>query len=323
MANKTVIAELCQNHNGEESLLDELVSAAADSGADYVKMQYVVSKSLSHRERFDNGLFEGGKTKVIKRPYLEESQRLKKLDLPEKSYTLFLELCDKYAVKPMITVFTLDSVDHVLNMGYKNIKLSSFDCISKPLIEKLANSNIDKLILSTGCSYRREIEDAAEILNKHSNPTLLHCVSIYPTPIYQSHLSRINYLRGLTNTVGISDHSNPEEAYNIIPAASSLIGANTIEKHFTILPKDQTKDGPVSVNPEQLKELSFLFKASEDDQKSYLESKKVNLEDLMGDYKRELSDIELLNRDYYQGRYINYTNNNVSFYNWDDSINYE
>ena len=75
----------------------------------------------------------------------------------------------------MITVFTLDCVQKIINLGYKNIKLSSFDCISKPLIKLLANSPIESLVLSTGCSYRREIEDAAKILNTHPNPALLHC----------------------------------------------------------------------------------------------------------------------------------------------------
>ena len=317
MDKKSVIAELCQNHNGDQSLLDELVSAASDSGADYVKMQFVLSKSLSRRERFDLGLVEGGKTKVIKRPYKDEFERLSKLDLENEAYLMFLDLCRKYKVKPMITLFTFDSIEKILGMGYRNIKLSSFDCISIPLIEKLATSNVDTLILSTGCSYRREIEQAAKILNKHPNPVLLHCVSIYPTPLEESHLSRIEYLSKLTSCIGISDHSNPDECFNIIPAASSLLGADVIEKHFTILPKNKTKDGPVSTNPEQFKELSYLFKTSHEEQTAYLKSKNIKLKDLLGDPLRELSDTELLNRDYYQGRYLNSKNDGSCFYNWE------
>ncbi len=318
MEKKSVIAELCQNHNGDSSLIDELVSAAAESGADYVKMQYVESKSLSHRDRFDNGLEEGGKVKVIKRPFKDEQKRLSDLDLPEHAYIQFLDLCKKYKVKPMITVFTLDCVRKIINLGYKNIKLSSFDCISKPLIKFLANSPIDSLVLSTGCSYRREIEDAAKILNTHPNPSLLHCVSIYPTPLKEAHLSRISYLSKLTSCVGISDHSNPEINSNIIPAASSFLGANVIEKHFTILPKDKTKDGLVSTNPKQFKELSYLFKTDRKNQESYLESHKIDINDLLGDPLRELSDIELLNRDYYQGRYCNFDDYGNSYFNWEE-----
>ncbi len=317
MEKKSVIAELCQNHNGEQSLLDELVSAASDAGADFVKMQYVFSKSLSKRGRFDSGLVEGGRIKVIKRPFNDEYERLSKLDLDNKAYSIFLDLCRKYKVKPMITLFTIDNIEEVLAMGYKNIKLSSFDCISTPFIEKLATSKIDTLIISTGCSYRREIEKASKILNKHPDPALLHCVSIYPTPLKESHLSRIGYLSKLTSCVGVSDHSNPEDCFNIIPAASSLLGANVIEKHFTILPKDKTKDGPVSTNPDQFKELSYLFKTSNSEQLAYLESKNIEVNDLLGDPLRELSDTELLNRDYYQGRYWNFRNDGSTFFNWE------
>ena len=130
-------------------------------------------------------------------------------------------------------------------------------------------------------------------------------------------MSRIEYLSKLTSCIGVSDHSNPDECFNIIPAASSLLGADVIEKHFTILPKDKTKDGPVSTNPEQFRELSYLFKTSNEEQTEYLKSKNIKVKDLLGDPLRELSDTELLNRDYYQGRYLNSKNDGSFFYNWE------
>ena len=71
-----LIAELCQNHNGDINILDEMVAAAAESGADYAKIQSINSGELSFRERFENGLKEGGRTRVIKRPYKNEYERL-------------------------------------------------------------------------------------------------------------------------------------------------------------------------------------------------------------------------------------------------------
>ena len=64
-----IIAEICQNHMGDKKLLDEMVSAASDAGANYCKIQSLQSKDLTHRKRFDEGLIEGEKIKVIKRPY--------------------------------------------------------------------------------------------------------------------------------------------------------------------------------------------------------------------------------------------------------------
>ena len=74
-----IIAELCQNHNGDIKILEEMVHAAAESGADYAKIQSMHSTELTHRPRFDEGLIEGGKIKVIKRPFKAEYERLSKL----------------------------------------------------------------------------------------------------------------------------------------------------------------------------------------------------------------------------------------------------
>ena len=94
-----IIAELCQNHMADRKLLDEMVSAASDAGAYYCKIQSMQSKDLTHRKRFDNGLIEGGKIKVIKRPYADEIKRLKPLDLNDDDHYYFLEVCKKYHIK--------------------------------------------------------------------------------------------------------------------------------------------------------------------------------------------------------------------------------
>ena len=105
-----LIAELCQNHNGDPGLILEMVAAAKESGAEYVKLQTIHSSQLSYRVRFDQGLIEGGIEKVIKRPYKDEFIRLSKLDINDKTVEDFLKACEKYKVKPMTTIFTRDVV---------------------------------------------------------------------------------------------------------------------------------------------------------------------------------------------------------------------
>ena len=61
-----IIAELCQNHNGDIKIVEE-VHAAAEAGANIAKIQSMKSSELTNRVRFDEGLIEGGKVKVIKR----------------------------------------------------------------------------------------------------------------------------------------------------------------------------------------------------------------------------------------------------------------
>ena len=80
-----MIAELCQNHNGDSGLIKEMVAAAKDSGAHFAKIQTIHSSQLTHRERFDEGLIEGGKVKTIKRPFDAEKERLAGIDISNKA----------------------------------------------------------------------------------------------------------------------------------------------------------------------------------------------------------------------------------------------
>ena len=87
-----IIAELCQNHKGDLKILDEMVAAAAEAKADYVKIQSMRSSDLTFRDRFEKGLIEGGRVRVIKRPYKQEYNRLKKLDLDDSHHYKFLDI---------------------------------------------------------------------------------------------------------------------------------------------------------------------------------------------------------------------------------------
>lgn len=312
-----LIAELCQNHNGNFDVLEEMVSAAAESGADYAKIQAISSVDLTFRERFENGLIEGEKIKVIKRPYKNEYERLKNLDLSEEQQLKFVEICKKNKIKPMTTIFTRNKIDLIRKMKLETLKVSSFDCASLQLIDELKSLNLSNLIVSTGATFDREIRKTAELLKKNKvNFSLLHCISIYPTPLEEANLLRLNFLKKFTNSVGISDHSNPKKDHFKIIAAALNMGAQIVEKHFTILAKDKTKDGPVSANPSELKEISNLCKYEKKDLEQYIQNNVPEYEKLLGLEQRELSETELLNRDYYQGRFASKVNGETIF-NWD------
>ena len=315
-----VIAELCQNHLGDRKILDEMIAAAADAGADYAKIQSMLSTEITKRDRFENGLIEGGKTKIIKRPFQNEFNRLKPMDLYDDDHFRFIELCNKYKIKPLTTIFTRERLSFIKKLELDLIKVSSFDCASFKLIDELSKSNFNKIIVSTGATFDREIEKTVSILkNKKQNFVLLHCVSIYPTPLHEAHLNRISYLKSLSKEVGISDHSNYDIDGPKLSIGAVFFGATTIEKHFTILDKSKTKDGIVSANPKELKELVKLSKLPKDELQDYVNEKIPELKTIMlGKSNRELSDLELLNRDYYQGRFASKNYTGKPIYNWDD-----
>ena len=312
-----MIAELCQNHNGDVGIIKEMVAAAAEAGADYAKIQTIHSSQLTHRERFDYGLIEGGKTKTIRRPYEQELKRLKTLDIDDEAVNVFLEACKDYKIKPMTTIFTRDVIKKTFNQGFRSIKLASFDCISYPLAKEIIDFNPELLIVSTGCSYKKEIEEMAKIIQKIPNHALLHCVSIYPTPLHEANISRIDYLKTLVNKVGLSDHSDYSENKLEILKWSVCKNIDFVERHFTILGKDETKDGKVSLNPKELKEAIDICNWQDNEKAGFLEENIFNKELIEGDPNRELSEVELLNRDYYQGRFASKDKSNSIIYNWD------
>ena len=92
-----------------------MISAAAEAKADYVKIQSMRSKDLVYRERFEKGIIEGNRTKVIKRPFLIEFNRLKKLDLSEDDHYFFIEKCKKYKIKPMTSIFSINRINFLKN----------------------------------------------------------------------------------------------------------------------------------------------------------------------------------------------------------------
>ncbi len=311
-----IIAELCQNHNGDKHLMSDMVAAASEAGADYVKIQSMQSKDLVKRNRFENGLTEGGIIKVIKRPFKMEYNRLKELDLDLEKQNYFIELCSKYKVKPMTTIFSLNRIKELNKLNFDTFKVASFDCSSFKLIEQLGKTK-KNLIISTGGTYLREIRETARILRKMSKKfTFLHCISIYPTPLNEANLSRISLLKKITPSVGISDHSSPEKNGNHLSLAAILYGANTIERHFTILKKDETRDGIVSVNFNQLKSLVIQAKKNIKEIKRNFNKKKDLLKTMHGNPLRELSEIELLNRDYYKGRFAMRDIKGNTIFNW-------
>lgn len=311
-----LIAECCQNHNGDRETLKQMIHAAAENGADYVKIQAIRSKELTHRPQFDEGRTDAqGNTLTIKRPYNQELERLSKLDLDLDTEAWFVEECWRAGVAPLTTVFTHKSIEETKDMGFEAIKVASYDCASFPLLSEIRRF-WKKIFISTGATYDEEIAQAANLL-KDVDATFLHCVTIYPTPMQEVHLRRMNYLRRFSAKVGYSDHSKPNETQLWASKLALAFGADCIERHFTVLDSNQSKDGPVSINPAQLKELRDFADRPRRERMELIKREYPNWEEALGNAKRALSHTEKLNRDYYRGRFASSVNGHY-VYNWEE-----
>lgn len=309
-----VIAEFCQNHRGDLGTLKKMVWAAAEAGADYAKIQSMLADDLVYREQFEEGKVDGEKQVVIKRPYKPEYERLKPMDLSDKAHWLFIDECKAAGIKPLTTVFSRSRIPFLTTLPLREIKVPSYDCASFPMIREL-KEHFDHLFISTGATYDHEIEETARILKGHSF-TFLHCVTIYPTPLDAVNLARMNYLRKFTPQVGFSDHSLVGRDGLKAVIAALYLGADAIERHFTIIDRGLTKDGPVSVDPVQLKELVGYARMKKSELEEHVR-KIPEFKQMIGSEQPGLSHEELLNRDYYQGRFASRVGGQIVF-NWED-----
>ena len=322
-----IIAEICQNHNGDRALLEEMVKSAAENGADMVKIQSIWSDDVTLRPRFEEGSFdEAGNPLVIKRPYEAEKSRLASLDLSIDDHQYFIALCKKYGVIPLTTIFARHRIPQVAALDWPDrwIKVASYDSASYPMLRELAD-HFDNFIISTGASHDEEIEQTAVLMKSlGKNFTFLHCVTSYPNTLPMCNLARQEWLRQHTEQVGWSDHTKIVDNGIIASKIALYLGADYVERHFTILESDQTKDGPVSVTPELLKELSDFRTLVKEEQLANIEAILPDWRITLGEPTRAMTQTELLNRDYYRGRFaspkINQQTPNEDewIFNWDE-----
>jgi sialic acid synthase SpsE len=307
-----IIAEFCQNHLGDNDLLEQMVISAKKNGASHAKIQGLYSNEITKRIQFES------ENNTVYRPYEKEVARLQKLDLSFKVEKWFVKICREIGITPMITVFTHRGVERAKLAGFKSIKIASYDCGSKPIIRKVI-AFAEELVISTGATYWQEVSNTVELINqlklKDQKLALLHARTIYPTKISELGLLRMNALSVFGFKIGYSDHTKPEESHLFASKLAILLGAEYVERHFTILSRESTKDGPISITPMELLELKKFTEKSKEDQ--LLELASIDLLSALKCNSIEPTEAELINREYYRGRVAS-VHRGKHVYSWEE-----
>ena len=248
-----LIAEAGLNHNGDFNIAKKLIDEAKKINCDAIKFQ-----------TFDASSRVSKKVKSVK--YSEKADGLRE-DIHEMfsrlqlSYLEFKKLFT-YARKKKIeifsTPFSLKDVDFLEKINVSFYKIASVDCVNLPLIEKIGYTN-KPLILSTGMSDLGIVEDAVNTFKKTGNQNLilLHCLSSYPADEKEMNLKVIQTLKNIYNIpVGLSDHY-PGLEMSVLALG---MGANIIERHFTLSKLYEGPDHILSSEPQEMKKLSEISK---------------------------------------------------------------
>lgn len=247
MQKTQIIAEIGVNHNGNLKLAKKMIKSAAACGADIVKFQTFKPENLVKRS-----LSKAKYQKINTNKNENQFEMLKKLEIPEKFYPEILKECKKNKVEFLSSAFDIKSLKLLLSLKIKKIKIPSGEITNLPYLEYIKNVQLP-IILSTGMSNIREIENAIKILQKENKKIiLLHCNSEYPTPYDDVNLKAMVEMGKIFNlNYGYSDHTSGIE----VPIAAVALGASVIEKHFTI---DKSLPGPdqkSSLEPNDFKEM--------------------------------------------------------------------
>ena len=251
-----IIAEAGLNHNGSLEIAKKLILEAKRSGCNAVKFQsFEASSRVSKKVKSVN--------------YSEEADGLqenihemfKRLSLNFEQTKELFNFAKKQNIEIFSTPFDEKQVDILEKLNVKFYKIASVDLVNIPLLEKVSKTN-KPVILSTGMSNLSNIEDAVEIFRKNGNKNLilLHCLSSYPANENEINLKAINTLKKSFNVpVGLSDHYPGTE----ISLMAIGLGANIIERHFTL---DKNLEGPdhiLSSEPHEMKKLVEISRNSQ------------------------------------------------------------
>lgn len=276
MGKVIVIAEAGVNHNGDFGLAKQLIEQAKIAGADYVKFQ------TSKKTEYVMSRFAKMADYQKKNTGKEESQLEmgKKLGLTFDEFAALRDYCNAQSIKFMSTPFDFPSIDFIVDLGTDYMKVPSGELTNLPYLRKVAQQKIP-VIMSTGMGTLGEVEAALNVLEQNGlsdeDISLLHCNTEYPTPYADVNLKAMVAMKecfGLR--VGYSDHTKGIE----VPIAAVAMGAEIIEKHFTI---DRTLPGPDHVASLEPNELKVMVESIR------------HIEEAIGDGRKRVSDSERKN----------------------------
>jgi len=229
-----LIAEIGINHNGRVDWALEMMKRAKETGVDAIKIQTFRTERFMHPQNI-----EFNSIRSVELGYADQEKLFR---FAKKNKIMLLSTPEDY-----------ESVDFLERMDVPAYKIASMDMDYHPFIEYVAKKK-RPIFLSTGMATLKEVKETLRIIHKAKNRNiiLLHCVSNYPADSKDVNLKAIEKMKEIFGLpVGFSDHT----IGNLVPLTAVALGADVIEKHFTLnkdLPGD---DHILSADPDDFRQL--------------------------------------------------------------------
>lgn len=244
-----IIAEMSANHGHDIQKAYKIIDAAAEAGADAVKLQTYTADTITldcDKKYFQVKVNDAWKGQTLHSLY-------KKAFTPWQWQPKLKEYAEKKGLVLFSSPFDNTAVDFLEKMNVVLYKVASFEVVDIPLLERIGKTK-KPVIMSRGMSSREELRLAIKTLREFGCPqvAVLHCVSSYPAKPEEMNLATISDLRKRFKVLaGLSDHT----LGNDVAIASVALDAKIIEKHVTLSRADGGPDAAFSLEPQELKEL--------------------------------------------------------------------
>ncbi len=266
-----IIAEIGNNHNGSFDRAIQMIEMAADIGVDCVKFQMRHLDQVYRKRSLNRNGEDLGTEYII--------DLLNRFELSLEQHKKVADYCKTKGILYMCTPWDAGSIAELEKFGVPAYKVASADLTNLPLIDKLCKTG-KPLILSTGMSTSKEVQQVVDFLNaRETKFILLHCNSTYPAPFHDINLNWIPSLKRIHPFVGYSGH----ERGIAVSLAAVALGSCVIERHITL---DRNMEGPDHAASLELKEFADLVKGVRE------------IEESMGVHTlRSVSQGEMINRE--------------------------
>lgn len=242
-----VVAEIGINHNGSVQTAKELIKAAKEAGANAVKFQKRNPEEILIKEYLD-------------KPYESPNafattygEHRKKLEFSAEQYEELKRYADNLNVLFFASTWDFTSTDFMQKLGVDAYKIPSADVINLPLLEYVAKKD-KPVLLSTGMSTIEEIDQAVDTILKHNHRLIIfNCMSLYPCPPDKINLRFMEVIKDRYKPLpyGYSGHE-----IGFLPTLAAVsMGAQIVERHFTLDKTMKGSDQSASLEPHELKEV--------------------------------------------------------------------
>tara|TARA_B100001059_G_scaffold20638_1_gene16749 strand:+ start:5314 stop:6183 length:870 start_codon:yes stop_codon:yes gene_type:complete len=276
-----VIAEVGCNHKGNMEIAKELIRVAKIyCKADIVKFQKRNNKELLTEEQYNtphpNPINSYGDTYGAHREYLE-------FDLEQNRE--LQEYCNELGIEYSTSVWDLTSAKEVASLNPRMIKIPSATNNNYELLEWLAHNYKGEIHVSTGMTTKKEIDEVVALFEKHSRAkdlVIYSCTSGYPVPFDSVALLEILNLKekyaSRVKAIGFSGH----HLGIAIDVAAYTLGAEYVERHYTLDRTWKGTDHSASLEPEGVRKLVRDLKATHQSL-TYKEKEVLDIEQVQRD----------------------------------------